>query len=130
MAIWAPAWLRVWLPLVTGFLALTLAGLAVQQGRPPVALIVAGSMALLFWNGRVPMLSADATGVRLGHRRQVPWPDVAELGLHPADGWNHPVELVMRDGTRRPLLRDLDPDDVRRLEHLLLESRGHGRSPV
>ncbi len=114
MAIRAPAWLRVWLPLVAGFLALTLAGLAVQQERPTVAFIVAGSSALLFWNGRVPMLSADATGVRLGHRRSVPWSDVAELGQHPADGSNHPVELIMRDGTRRPLLRHLAPDDLRR----------------
>ena len=87
-------------------------------------------MALLFWNGRVPMLSADATGVRLGHRRSVPWSDVAEMGLPPNDGWKHPVELMMRDGTRRPLLRDLDPNDMRSIEHLFLASRGVGPRPV
>ncbi len=112
---------------MTGVLSLTIAGLTIAQGRAPVALIGAATMVVLFWNGRAPILFADAVGIRLGHRRCVPWSDVAKLSLHPLDGWNHPVELLMHDGTRRPLLRDLDPTDVRRLKHLLAASRRDGR---
>ncbi len=125
-----PVWQRVWLPLVIGVSLLANAGLQIAQGDAPVALFGAGAMALLFWNFRVPILFADSTGVRLGHGRFVPWSDVADVRLRPDHGHKHPVELVMRDGTRRPLLRDLDPDDERRLEHLLAASRGHGPPPV
>lgn len=130
VAIWVPAWQRVWLPLVIGTLLLTNAGLQIAESDAPVALFGAAAMALLFWSFRIPLLFSDSTGVRLGHGRFVPWSDVAELRSRPDHGRKHPVELVMRDGTRRPLLSDLDPTVMHHLEHLLAASHGGATPPA
>lgn len=126
VVIWVPVWQRVWLPLVIGALLLVNAVMQVADRRAPLALFGAVAMALAFWNWRVPILFADAAGLKLGRRRFVPWSDVAELRSRPDHARKRPVELVMLDGTRRTLLSDLDLIDGRRLEHLFAASRSDG----
>lgn len=116
VVVWHPLWLRVWVPIIGAAVSFVGGVLQVSEGRVPWQFFTLAAFVVLFYNFRAPLLLADSSGSRAGRQPLVPWSEVEKLCCQPDVGRRCPEILKLRDGTLRPLSRDLSPDDVRRLE--------------
>lgn len=122
-------WNRLW-PLLGAAVAFIAGVRQISDGHAPwYFLTVAVFLGVTFESSR-PVLHVDASGVKVARRRRVPWSEVAELHIPPDGGRKHPFVLQLRHGARVSFLRKISPDDVRRIENLLVASRSEGEPPV
>lgn len=121
----APKLIRVVFPSLWALTGATGTIVQLRHGQLPwqLAYVVLG--VTVAWLANKTVVVADRTGVLSKGRKLTPWSQVAELDRPPDTRWTYEsATLVLNDGSRRPLRRDLTADHLDRMDRWLQASRG------